>query len=612
MLAALCLVLAGCPSSEPLLGLNDGDNSNIIQTSSGRAAGSAQIGSSASSTPPPSSSGATAGSSGAPLTCAVIAQGGGTTSDGVTGSNPTALSLGCALNVLPLYLDNGDFSCAIAGSKRAIAAVTSIQKQATETVQAAWSGGASSFRTQGAFAAHGETPQEQAERNLEARARGLRPVLAASRYRAQAGTTVLIGNTRTFRVLDANSNTGASTVVQADAVYVYQAPSGGVGSFVIWVDRQDEANYAPTSALVASIASQLRDHIYPTDTGYFGSDTTSADNNAEPVSKRIFLNDDYVHFVFTHQVDQNSLTTQGKGVFGFFYIGDLLGYDAVSNPSSNQAKVLYLAADAATFSPNDMYAAIAHEFQHLLFSCHRVKAIGLANHLNEYNSGRNAWLNEGLSMLAMFLNGYAPANGSQASPAIVSQIADFLGQPDAYSLTDFFQTSGNPEDAYGMTGLFCEYLHDRMGDGILKDLHNLDNSASMYDGAAASTTTIDPTDLIEQALAKRGSSMEQLFPDFASALALSGDAALGGLTGAEAARFTIQNVNLHGQYKSLGGTTVTLQGPAFNSAASAQLSLRPYSVHFLARSGLSGPVSLKFSNHTPGSGANFGTKLILE
>lgn len=583
-LIAVTLLVAGCPSGWLLP--DDSDNSNIITTSRGSTGGGVTF-----------AGGSDTTSSGAPFSCTSLRAGVGTESDAATGANPSSVSASDPLEVLPLYLGGGNVSLSVSNAKSAVVSMASLQESGAASVQTAWSGSGvgTAFRTQAGGAPY-ELPQDRAARLVREHAKTVRPAVSSG-YWAQAGKSYAVGAERDFKIYSFN---GAPNLVKTKAAFVHEASSVQSGSFVIWVDAEDQAIFQGSGSKLQAIATELRDRIYKTDTCAFGADTTMVENVALPVSKRLLLEDDYVHFVFSHRVDSGTLTS-GDGTLGFFLLADLASQDW------NKGKIVYIASSATSRSLGDMFAVVAHEFQHLLFSCHRVKAVGLTNHFNEFNSGADTWLNEGLSMLAMMLNGYGP-DGTQPSPAIVQQVADYLKTPSQYSMTDFYGDTGNPTDAYGMVTLFAQYMNDRLGDAALKDFHSTDNSATMYGGLAVSSGNVDASDLADRVLAKYGTSLGQVFSDFGAAVYLDGTAEVSSLSAPLAARYQIRNVNLRGTYTGLSTSPVVMAGPHGRSSATSQLTLRPYSLNYLAQTNLSGTVNLGFSN---GNAASYGAKLIL-
>lgn len=509
--------------------------------------------------------------------------------DSATGTNPGSYAPLDTLGVLPLYPDNGDFSLSLSGSRAAIAAVTSVRKSGNISLSLSWSTPMTASYTAQAFEQI-ETGQERAERKLRAYAKELKATPFPRKVQATA--KVAIGAMRSFKILDLSTVTTGAINVPTRAAYVFDAPEGSRGSFVLWVDERDAGIFQGTGSSLDAIVAALRETIYPTDTRVFGSETSMAENNAQPEGKRILLDDDYIHCVFSRAVDHGTDVQRGDGTVGFFTIVDF-----VDHAASNHGKILYLSSSATSASLNDLLATVAHEFQHLLFSCHRTRAVGLQNHLNEFNSQAEAWLNEGLSMEAMLLSGYGP-DGPNPSPSIVRHIAAYLLQPDLYSMTKFFGFKGNPSDAYGMVALFTQYLDDRLGDGVLGEFHTFDNSATMY-ADSSNPDSVDPTDLAERVLATHGMALNQLFPDFAVAVALDGMNVP--MTAEQAARYQLGRMDLRKTYGA-----VMLRGPHV-LPPNANVVLPPYSLGYQAKSSLTSAVSLQFANH---SASGFAARLM--
>jgi hypothetical protein len=605
--------LLGCPVNNGVS--SDGDNSNFLQDSSGGGVGH----------PKSFLEGGNGGGSGGgiaqPFSCGALRSGAGVSPDPTSGQNPGSLSPNGATVVAPLYFNGGDVSVSISSAKTAVVALADTQLTGTTAFNVAWSGSGLAYRTQSVPAAAGrpETGQERTERLAQEFTRRLHPTTPPAR-RTQAVGSFNVGDGRVFKVINF---TPPQQVIQVPTTAVFVNPPGsdGHGGFVIWVDNQDAAIFQGGNSPLNAIASQLRDRIYPTDTCAFGYDTLVSDNNQQPQDHQIMLSDDYVHFVFSHLVDGSvpGSTQGGDGTLGFFTLADFTPGES----AANNDKILYIAASATSRSLGDLYAVVAHEFQHCLFSMHRVKTVGFSNHLAEFNSGKTTWMNEGMSMLAMLINGNGP-DGPSPSPSILAQIAEYLnggsqspGGPERYSMTDFYQTNGNPSDAYGMVTLFFQYLDDRLGDGIMKELHSVNNQGSMYVGgsptpplsATTQPTNLDPLDLVNRVLQNHGTSIAQMLPEFAAAVALDGSSALSGLSAGQAARYSISNVNLRGKY-TVGGQTIQLNGPVALTPSSRAFTMKPYSIGFTAQGNLTS--ALSFKTNGVGGGAPLLAKLILQ
>lgn len=576
-LASLPLVLASCADATFIIE-DLGNNSNIIQESlPGRTSGGG------------SSSSASGGNGGT-----------GTSTGTGTGTNPSSIALADTAGIYPLYPDKGAFSLSLSGARVGLAALSSVNATQPLTLQMDWTGVAARYQAQAVAEPDSASPQASRERQIAAHVGSLPRPTGAGSYRVQAGDTWRVGERRTFSVPIYGEAGGVRYEnVAADAYFVENSAKG---KFIIWVADDSLDRSAVTTEDVADLGAKIRDEIYAKDVSLFGADTTTAENNAEASTHRIEMTDDYVHFLFSRHVDGwNGTANSSNGVLGFFTLADLL--PSTRNNTSNRAKMLYIASStmAEGRSVNDVYATIAHELQHLLFSCHRVRAVGLGAHVEEFSSSKLAWLNEGLSMLAMFENGNGP-DGARPSPSVYRQIRSFLSSPASFSLSDFFnQGSSGTEDAYGMAALYLQYVRDRLGDSAIRSFHTLDNGGAL-----------DATDLADRVMKGRNTSMAEMFADFGAALALDGTATLAAMPSDQQARYGLSGVNLRGNYASISGLSFgerQLSGPAADTRASANLTLRPYSVSFLLQGNLSSSAGLKVSNL---SSTGYGARLILQ
>ncbi|HEY9898844.1 MAG TPA: hypothetical protein V6D00_06650 [Pantanalinema sp.] len=563
-LASIPLVLASC--ADATFVVEDlGNNSNIIQD---RLPGTTFKGGSGTSD---SGSGDGTGGDGA------------ATPDPST--NPTSITLSDNAGVYPLYPDKGSFRVSLGGARLGIAALSSVRSNSILLpLQVGWSGGGASYGTQAAGAPAAASPPSSFEARMVERVSKMDLSAPIPRYRIQAGT-VEVGQIRRFAVPDSDRENTYSSV---DAKAVYVDNRAGAGRFVIWVDPRDEVIFSSQAKLTA-LADVISSRIYPKDTALFGADPTLDDNAKAGDGRRIAMDDDYIHFLFSRQVDNGTATEMGNGILGFFWWPDL-----TNTSKSNRSKLLYIASSLMSRSESDVYGTIAHELQHLLFSCHRVKQVGLLAHQGEF--GPLIWLNEGLSMLAMFENGYGP-EGSNPSPSMFLQIRRFLSAPWTYSLTDFLnQGPAGDDSAYGMAALYLQYVRNRLGDGAIRSFHTLDN------GGRA-----DEVDLADRVMRTKGSTMAGLFADFGAAVALDGSPVFDLLPASQRTRYGIDGVTLQRKTYDIPGvklTERTLNGPSVSSGSN--LSLKPYSLSFLQRMS---PTGLDVSGV---SGTGYGTRLILQ
>ncbi len=136
----------------------------------------------------------------------------------------------------------------------------------------------------------------------------------------------------------------------------------------------------------------------------------------------------------------------GSDVGGYYSNAD--EYSHLANPYSNEKEMFYVSADPSGPAPGSSFydGVLAHEFQHM---------IHWANHRNE-----DSWVNEGMSVLAMHLNGF-----DTGSPDLA-----FGKQPDTQLDTwDDPSTSADGDaEHYGASYLFMDYFLGRFGAGMIK------------------------------------------------------------------------------------------------------------------------------------------------
>lgn len=179
-----------------------------------------------------------------------------------------------------------------------------------------------------------------------------------------------------------------------------------------WVEEGLEVD---ADALQRS-AEQFEMHTYPTNREFFGSEWTPGVDQDERL--HIFLGD-------------------VPGVAGYFSASN--SYSNLAEPFSNEREMFFI--NIKSVSPGSSYfdSVLAHEFQHMI----------------HWHQDRNedTWVNEGMSELASFINGYG-----------VSSFAGFYsGVPD----TQLNNWTSEPAD-YGSSFLFMAYFLQRYGEEMTK------------------------------------------------------------------------------------------------------------------------------------------------
>lgn len=179
-----------------------------------------------------------------------------------------------------------------------------------------------------------------------------------------------------------------------------------------WIE--DGASYDRDD--LAAAAKKFDEHTYPTNRHYFGEEWFPGIDN-----------DPRIHIV-------NGQLSPGIG--GYYSSSD--EYPNAINPHSNQREVIYINLEAYRPGDERYDAVIAHEFQHM---------IHWHNDPNE-----STWVDEGLSELAVYLNGYGQERWASV----------FTREPDTQlnAWTDKPNTAGAH---YGASYLLMRYFAQRFG-----------------------------------------------------------------------------------------------------------------------------------------------------
>ena len=165
-------------------------------------------------------------------------------------------------------------------------------------------------------------------------------------------------------------------------------------------------------------AQQFEQHTYPTNREFFGSEwSPGVDGDAR------------VH-VFLGNV---------PGVAGYYAAAN--SYSKLAEPYSNEREMFFINLRAMQPGSDYFDSVLAHEFQHMI----------------HWYQDRNedTWVNEGMSELATFLNGYGPSNFMGAYTTV----------PDT-QLNSWADTPGAAVGHYGGSFLFMAYFLQRYGDEL--------------------------------------------------------------------------------------------------------------------------------------------------
>ena len=223
-------------------------------------------------------------------------------------------------------------------------------------------------------------------------------------FKADMPPVRIVGEVKPFWILDVDTN----EYREVDARLIYSTPH-----LYFWSEEGIEVD----SQSVADLAETFENEIYPATRQIFGSEWTPG---------------------VDHDPHLTILYASGLGgAAGYFSSTDSL--TAEVEPYSNESEMFYLSADYTTPDSVYTYGVLAHEFQHMI----------------HWNVDRNesSWVNEGLSELAVELNGYDTG----------SFTFFFAIEPDLQLNFWPGNDQGDSTPHYGASYLFMKYLMDRFG-----------------------------------------------------------------------------------------------------------------------------------------------------
>ena len=175
---------------------------------------------------------------------------------------------------------------------------------------------------------------------------------------------------------------------------------------------------------VAELAKTFENKIHTTTCQIFGSECSPNMNN-----------DGRLTILYTHGLGS---------VAGYFSSIDSLAVNIA--PYSNESEILYLSADYLRLDSPNTYGVLAHEFQHMIHWY--------------VDRDESAWINEGLSELAVELNGFGESNF----------IYSFASNADLQLNFWPGNEQGDSAPHYGASYLFMKYLMERFGLDAIKEL----------------------------------------------------------------------------------------------------------------------------------------------
>jgi len=175
---------------------------------------------------------------------------------------------------------------------------------------------------------------------------------------------------------------------------------------------------------------------------------------------------------------------------GYFYQKDLL-----TEPNSNQKKIIFLQLSANTSTSNDYMIAIdmlastaAHELQHMIHYWQKRTLTA-----DQYNA--NAWLDEAMSGYAEHVNGFSIADQNNQSKAL--QVEQYLGLVQNVKTNAWYSSGDSNATAnayYGKAYIFGVWLAQNYGTagvatGLLDNNQVSDNAIDYFNGSETPSQT---------------------------------------------------------------------------------------------------------------------------
>lgn len=243
-----------------------------------------------------------------------------------------------------------------------------------------------------------------------------------------------IGASKSFWVSNSDNNQN----FQVQAVLRYATPHA-----YFWIEEGVDYNERELSDL----AETFEEEIYPTNREFFGTEWTPGVDG-----------DVHLYILYASGI--------GSGVAGYFSSND--SYHPQLEEYSNGHEMFVFNVDSVSLDQPFTYGVLAHEFQHMI----------------HWYRDRNEelWLNEGLSDLAMFLNGY-----------------DIGGHDFLYTSDPDIQLNDWPNDQtltsphYGSSFLFTNYFLNRFGELATQAVVNHDaNGLESIDSVLSQLEVNDP------------------------------------------------------------------------------------------------------------------------
>jgi immune inhibitor A len=245
-------------------------------------------------------------------------------------------------------------------------------------------------------------------------------------------TVYELGDQETFYASndDDNGNFRVNATLRYKSAHLY-----------FWIENGTDYNAENLNAM----GDEFEKTIYPTDRKYFGSEWTPGIDN-----------DVHLYVLYAKNL--------GKYVAGYFSSADELPPEM--DPFSNTHEMFYMQT-GEPLGTDYSYGVMAHEFQHMI----------------QWFQDKNEeeWVNEGLSDLAIYLNGY-DVGGFDFYYAL---------NPDI-PMTNWPADMADTDPYYGSAYLFMQYFYERFGENAIHSLvTETDNGMDGIDRVLQNMNSVD-------------------------------------------------------------------------------------------------------------------------
>ena len=268
-------------------------------------------------------------------------------------------------------------------------------------------------------------------RDLRMLAQGLRATGPIPEVVRDTAPVYRVGDVESFWI--SNEDTGENKQIRAELAYMNDV-------LYMWVEQG--ARYSQSDLRRA--ADRFASETYPTNRDFFGSEWSPGIDS-----------DPRLHILHSEQL--------GSSIAGYFSGADEVS--SLAQPFSNQREMFYINIDNTEPNSEFYNGVLAHEFQHMI-------------HWYQ-DKNETTWVNEGLSELAMQLNGY----DTGGADFVFSQLPDT--QLNAWS----DDPNGRTEH-YGAAYLFMAYFLERFGNELMQAVIADDaNGIDGFDNALSAAGT---------------------------------------------------------------------------------------------------------------------------